>query len=94
MEKCGNPGGPAKPFRVTLAACSGCAGNYEDPDRTAWADNQIDEPSDEPSNDDDHVGALRLESKTTIERNSNGTKAIDEIAGRRNENENENHRDA
>lgn len=89
MEKCGNPGALRGAWGSAVAACSGCAGDYEDPDRTAWTDDQLDEPM-----DDDQGDALSAKSTMKIERNSNGAKAIDEIAGRRNENENENHRDA
>lgn len=54
VEKCGNLGDPRALPAKALAACSACAGDYEDPDRTAWADDQLDEPID----DDDQGDAL------------------------------------
>jgi len=37
VENCGNPGqGPKQDGSVSLEACSACAGDYEDPDRTVW----------------------------------------------------------
>ena len=36
MEKCGNPEELETNAECALAACSACAGHYEDPDRTAW----------------------------------------------------------
>lgn len=42
MENCGNPG-VVSPFGTALrSACSACAGDYQDPDHTAWTD-EIDE---------------------------------------------------
>jgi hypothetical protein len=83
VEKCGNLGDPCALPADALAAFSACAGDYEDPDRTAWTD----DPLDEPFGDDDQGDALSAEGKTTIERNSNAEKAIAEIARRRNKNE-------
>jgi hypothetical protein len=36
-----------------VGACSGCAGDYEDPDRTAWEDEEEEgeEAGDEPGSD-------------------------------------------
>lgn len=36
MEKCGNHERAESEKPGGLAACSACAGDYEDPDRTAW----------------------------------------------------------
>ena len=65
MEKCGNPNAARGALGSALAACSGCAGNYEDPDRTAWTDDQPDEPMD----GDDQGDAPSAKSAMTIERN-------------------------
>ena len=46
MENCGNPGGPQVNTGEVMTACSACAGDYEDPDRSAWT-------GDENRNDDD-----------------------------------------
>ena len=46
MENCGNPRGPQVNTGEVLTACSACAGDYEDPDRSAWS-------ADENRNDDD-----------------------------------------
>ena len=36
MENCGKPGGEENPTLARgIRACSACAGDYEDPDRTA-----------------------------------------------------------
>jgi hypothetical protein len=39
--------GAANPVRRQLRACSGCAGDYEDPERTGWSDVCDDESGDE-----------------------------------------------
>jgi hypothetical protein len=45
---CGLPGGLAQ----SLRACSACAGDYEDPDRTAWApDEEEDDLAQEKAQD-------------------------------------------
>jgi hypothetical protein len=38
-ETCGEPGDLQSPLR----ACSACAGDYEDPDRTAWTPDEDEE---------------------------------------------------
>lgn len=35
-----------------VRACSACAGDYEDPDRTAWGDDENIEPEDSEAADD------------------------------------------
>ena len=47
MENCGNLGTPAGNGRCGLMACSACAGDYEDPDRTAWCDDEEVDEADE-----------------------------------------------
>ena len=58
MENCGNPGEDLKGGRRTVRACSACAGNYEDPDRTAWrpVDEEEAAPEDEGSADEAQEG--------------------------------------
>ena len=73
MEKCANLGGARGRSDSIVAACSGCAGDYEDPDRTAWSDEQLDEAID----DDDQGDALLAQGKTTSQPISNAEKAID-----------------
>ena len=90
MEKCANLGGARGRSDSAVAACSGCAGDYEDPDRTAWSDEQLDEPID----DDDQGDALLVNATTTNQPHSNAGKAIDQVAGRSNEDESENHHQA
>ncbi|GAC1617822.1 MAG: hypothetical protein PVS2B2_02350 [Candidatus Acidiferrum sp.] len=36
-------------FLAPLQACSGCSGDYEDPDRTAWTDEEY-------ADSDEHTG--------------------------------------
>ena len=45
MENCGNPGeGNRGVFRpAAWGVCSACTGDYEDPDRTAWRDDDFGE---------------------------------------------------
>jgi hypothetical protein len=47
VEKCGNLGGAQPDGGVTLAACSGCAGDYEDPERSASSADENDKPDEE-----------------------------------------------
>jgi hypothetical protein len=42
VENCGNLEMPRAEETVALLACSACAGDYEDPDRTAWSDDRGD----------------------------------------------------
>ena len=50
MENCGNPCGPQVNTGEAMTACSACAGDYQDPDRTAWSVNEANEMDDEDSN--------------------------------------------
>ncbi len=51
----GTPGGAGQSLASTerrarpaeLCACSACAGDYEDPDRTTWSDDAIEDEEDE-----------------------------------------------
>jgi len=43
VEKCGNPEESETIAECPLAACSACAGDYEDPDRTAWNADESDQ---------------------------------------------------
>jgi hypothetical protein len=36
---------------VALDACSACAGDYEDPERTAWADESLERDKERGDND-------------------------------------------
>ena len=55
MEICGNSGcREAATQTNSLAACSACAGDYEDPDRSAWSDDDLDGDEDD---DSEHDGA-------------------------------------
>ena len=82
MESCGNPGGAGERAVGRLAACSACAGDYEDPDRTAWR---------ESIDDEDHGEAVnaretrRAGERPANERSSMRQAAIEEIAPRRND---------
>ncbi|GAC1703381.1 MAG: hypothetical protein NVS9B4_11390 [Candidatus Acidiferrum sp.] len=56
MEKVGDGGGFRRALDVraeaTVSCCSACAGDYEDPDRSAWG---TDDPEDEEHRDDQDV---------------------------------------
>ena len=53
MESCGNSDcGEAAAQKNPLAACSACAGDYEDPDRSAWSDDDLDGDEDDDSEHD------------------------------------------
>jgi hypothetical protein len=82
-EKCGNLGGLRGPTCEAIAACSACAGDYEDPDRTAWSEDQRDE-ADESGNAQEQGNTVE---RTQSERASVNGKAIDKIAERRNNDE-------
>ena len=64
MEKCGNLGrAAATVVSGVVSACSACAGDYEDPDRTAWTDEWDDMGEDEGdtsvnADSDDRKGML------------------------------------
>ena len=47
MENCGNPNAAGNATEDSLAACSACAGDYEDPDRTAGTAAEADKGGDE-----------------------------------------------
>jgi hypothetical protein len=54
VEICGNSVcREAATQTISLAACSACAGDYEDPDRSAWSENDLDGDDD----DSEHDGA-------------------------------------
>jgi len=44
-----------------LTACSACAGDYEDPDRTAWPVHEVDEDEAQGDETHDERGAIREE---------------------------------
>ena len=61
VEKCGNRSRDL--FTAgALTACSACAGDYEDPDRTAW---RVDENENADDDDDANPGE-RPSVKTTL----------------------------
>ncbi|HSC44897.1 MAG TPA: hypothetical protein VLC94_03660 [Candidatus Acidoferrum sp.] len=41
MKNCANLDNPGAPPPDGLRACSACAGDYEDPDRTAWREDDL-----------------------------------------------------
>jgi hypothetical protein len=43
--------GPYKECEATLRACSACAGDYEDPERTAWVDESSESEEGRKAND-------------------------------------------
>ena len=45
MKNCANLDNHDKPEPNGLAACSACAGDYEDPDRTAWREDDLSGPT-------------------------------------------------
>ena len=45
VEKCGNRPGDLV-VTSALTACSACAGDYEDPDRTAWRESENEKEDD------------------------------------------------
>ena len=49
VEKCGNLGGARGSGSLAIAACSACAGDYEDPERSAWVADEGDDDEDERS---------------------------------------------
>ena len=49
MENCGNPRGPQVNTGEVLTACSACAGDYEDPDRSAWTADEMNDVDDADS---------------------------------------------
>jgi hypothetical protein len=52
VENCGNLFGDDGHAPVALVACSACTGDYQDPDRTAWRDeNFVEEDSVEEASD-------------------------------------------
>ena len=55
VENCGNPGqGPNRGGSGgSLEACSACAGDYEDPDRTTWEGSGDDEEGEEDESEVD-----------------------------------------
>lgn len=57
MENCGKPEGARGHAQIEARACSACAGDYEDPDRTAWGAAEEDEPAPgEDGEDEGHEG--------------------------------------
>lgn len=59
VEKSGSESRPVRRFSgettqsaYPLRACSACAGDYEDPDRSAWTDNEDIEPEDSEAEGD------------------------------------------
>ena len=52
MENCANLGDSHSSARKAMVACSGCAGDYEDPDRSAWT-------ADDSEVTDDEAGSER-----------------------------------
>ncbi len=50
VENCGNPYGPQVNTGEVMTACSACAGDYEDPDRTAWTSDEMTDVDETDSN--------------------------------------------
>jgi hypothetical protein len=73
VEKCGNLGSVQGKAAGVLGACSACAGDYEDPDRTAWGDDDGDSDSD----DGDDAEAIQEIAVTERKSSVDGT-TIDE----------------
>jgi hypothetical protein len=51
----------ANPVPAAMLACSACAGDYEDPERTAWNDAREDDGAEEASVDQAQQGVQRDE---------------------------------
>jgi len=49
VENCGNPCGPQVNTGEVMTACSACAGDYEDPDRSAWSADEMNDVDDADS---------------------------------------------
>ena len=45
-----------KPQSTSLRACSACAGDYEDPEQTAWSDTVDEDEGDEEGDEDASAG--------------------------------------
>jgi hypothetical protein len=50
VENCGNPRGQQVNTGEAMTACSACAGDYEDPDRSAWSADEMNDVDDTDSN--------------------------------------------
>lgn len=84
VEKCGNLGGACDSAGLAIAACSACAGDYEDPDRSAWAADEGDDDADE------RMGAMNF-GPTGKQGSAVETTINDQIDERSSNHENENH---